>query len=85
MIRRRGGRVQVTMLQYHELLRRMGNLEARYETLEATLLTPTAKEVGSKTELTNREIKEMLDNREIKYTKKSTKAELLALLEEQNA
>lgn len=72
MQNKRGGRVQVNMMQYYELVRRV-------EKLENALIDNN--EVKKETELTNGEMREMLTKRGISFTTRNTKEELLQLLE----
>ena len=75
MVNKRGGRVQVNMMQYYELV-------GRVEKLEKALFDSQIEEVKTESELTNGEIKEILTQRNIPFTTRSTKEELLKLMGE---
>lgn len=70
---RRGGRVQVNMLQYLELVERIDRLES--------LVLKVGKEEES--DLTKKEIMEQLDALSISYNARSRREELLSLLPEE--
>lgn len=75
MTNKRGGRVQVNMMQYYELVQRV-------EKLEKALFDSQIEVVKKDSELTNGEIKEILTQRNIPFTTRNTKEELLKLMEE---
>jgi len=74
---RRGGRVQVNVLQYQELVERV-------ERLEAILQKPDIGKVGQD-DLTKKDIMEMLDHRGISYTTRDTRDDLIAFLNDEGA
>ena len=69
---RRGGRVQVNMLQYMELVERVEKLEA--------LVKPKEVKQVKEPALTKEEIMSRLDKKGIKYNLKTTKAKLIKLM-----
>lgn len=74
MMNKRGGRVQVNMMQYQELVNRV-------DALEKILFDKQLETVREESELTKGEIKEILMKRDVPFTTKNTKEELLGLLE----
>lgn len=72
MYSKRGGRVQVNMMQYNELVERVENLEAQNK----------PKEVEQKEEsvLSKKDVMALLDDKDIKYNPRDKKDVLIELL-----
>lgn len=72
---RRGGRVQVNMMQYQELVERVEKLEALIKPKEVE------QNLDEETVLTKNEIMSLLDNKGITYNPRDKKDILIELLD----